>query len=476
MSADLADHAEARDMELERLLVDTARRCASYLQTVGLRQVAPERAALEGLAALGGPLPETPTPATDVITTLDTLASPATTATNGPRYFGLVIGGALPVTTAASWLAATWDQNVGVRAGSPMAAKLEEIALDWLRDLLRLPPDSTGTLVTGATMANFCGLAAARHALLFRQGWDVEALGLTGAPRLRIVVGGQVHASVLKALSMLGLGRDCVIRVPVDKQGRMIAEQLPALDDRTILCIQAGNVSTGAFDPAAAICDRALQARAWVHVDGAFGLWARSSFDLASLADGFDRADSWSVDAHKWLNVPYDSGIAFVRDGEHLRAAMAATADYLVATGDREPFHYTPEMSRRARAIEIWAAVRLLGRTGVAGLIDQGCRQAALLARLFSKAGYEVVNEVVLNQILVSFGSDAVNRATIDNIQRDGTCWCGGTSWNGRWVMRVSIASWSTSDDDIRISFEAMQRAAQQARAVLATRIDDRQS
>jgi glutamate/tyrosine decarboxylase-like PLP-dependent enzyme len=459
----MRDEVSSRQ-QTEQLLADTADRCLRYLESLNSRGVAPATADLEALKSLCGPLPSGPTDALDVIRDLDEIGSPATTATAGPRYFGLVIGGALPVAVAASWLTTAWDQNNGVRIGSPMAAAIEDVVLEWLRELLVIPAGAAGALVTGATMANFVGLAAARHALLARKGWDAEGMGIFGAPPLTLVVGEEVHASVLKALSMLGLGRDRALRAPVDEQGRLIVEKLPKLDDQTILCMQAGNVNTGAFDPAPEICARAKKAGSWVHVDGAFGLWAQASKSRQALASGFSEADSWSVDAHKWLNVPYDSGIAFVRDGVHLAAAMTATASYLVSSSGREPFHYTPEMSRRARAIEIWAVLRSLGKAGVAALVDKSCAQATRMASKLSRAGFRILNEVGLNQILVSFGDDDLNRRTIELIQLDGTCWCGGTEWMGRHVMRISVSSWMTTDADVDLSVVAIKRAAQQAK------------
>ena len=369
------------------------------------------------------------------------------------------------MTVAANWLAAAWDQNGGVRVGSPMTAELEDIVLDWLRDLLRLPPESAGALVTGATMGNFTALAAARHSLLARLGWDVEAQGLFGAPPLRVVVGEEVHASMLKALSMVGLGRERVVRVAVDDQGRIIAGALPSLDERTIVCIQAGNVNTGAFDPAHEICAAVHESGAWVHVDGAFGLWARSSAAHSDLARGFGDADSWSADAHQWLNVPYDSGIAFVRDSEALRAAMVASASYLVTSGGREPHHFTPEMSRRARSIEIWAALKALGRSGVAELIDRCCAHAQRMARQLEAHGYSILNDVVLKQVLVSFGDNELTRQTIAAVQEDGICWCGGTDWKGRHAMRISISCWATTEEDIDRSASAIDAAAEMVRS-----------
>jgi len=309
-------------------------------------------------------------------------------------------------------------------------------------------------------MANFAGLAAARHDLLGRAGWDVENDGLFGAPPLRVVVGDEVHVSLIKALGMLGLGRKRVVRVPVDGQGRMRAAELPPLDSRTVVCIQAGNVNTGAFDPAREICRRAGEAGAWVHVDGAFGLWAAASPRYRHLTNGFELADSWATDAHKWPNVGYDCGIALVRHPSALRAAMAVGAAYLAPGDLREPCHYTPEMSRRARGIELWAALQSLGRNGIAGLIERTCGYAQQFAEGLRKAGYEILNDVVINQVLVSFGSAEATRSVIERLQREGTCWCGGTEWQGRVAMRISVSSWATTAEDVEASLAAIRRVA----------------
>jgi glutamate/tyrosine decarboxylase-like PLP-dependent enzyme len=357
-------------------------------------------------------------------------------------------------------LAGAWDQNAVLQVASPAASALEEICRKWLLSLLGLPEGCGVGFVTGATMANFAGLAAARHALLDRQGWDVEARGLFGAPPITVVVGDEVHVSLLKALSLLGLGRDRVVRVPVDGQGRMRPEALPNLQDSTILCLQAGNVNTGAFDPAAEIIPVARQAGAWVHVDGAFGLWAAACPTRAKLAEGIEQADSWATDAHKWLNVPYDSGLAFVREPLYLRAAMSASAAYLIEEGQREPNHYVPEMSRRARGVEMWAALRSLGRTGLADLVERNCRQARRFEEGLRLAGYEVLNQVVLNQVLVSFGDAERTREVIRRVQAEGTCWCGGTEWQGHTAMRISVSSWATSEADVERCLEAILRIA----------------
>jgi glutamate/tyrosine decarboxylase-like PLP-dependent enzyme len=446
---------------VDDLLLDTARRATRYLEGLLTRGVAPAPAAVERLPELGGPLPQGPTDPTAVIALLDEIASPATVVNAGGRYFGFVNGGTLPATLAANWLAGAWDQNAGLSVASPAASALEEISVRWILDVLALPATAGGGLVTGATMANFAGLAAARHALLARQGWDVEREGLFGAPPLTVVVGDEVHVSVLKALSLLGLGRERVVRVPADAQGRLRADRLPHLSSTTIVCLQAGNVNTGAFDPAQAVCARALEAGSWVHVDGAFGIWAAAAPRRAHLAAGLELADSWATDGHKWLNVPYDCGVVLVRDPKNLEAAMSASAaTYLAQGAARHPFRYTPEMSRRARGVEVWAALRSLGRAGLAELIERTCRHATRFAEGLREAGYAILNDVVLNQVLVSFGDADTTNRVIAAIQEDGTCWCGGTVWQGRPAMRISVSSWATTEDDVEQSLAAMIRLA----------------
>jgi glutamate/tyrosine decarboxylase-like PLP-dependent enzyme len=457
----------ATDLEL---LGCAARRAVAYLQNVRERRVAPVAAAVQDLEQLTGNLQDEGAEPWKLIESLDRIGSPATVATAGGRYFGFVIGGAIPAAVAASWLTSAWDQNAGLRVMSPVAAALEDAALEWVRELLRLPIGCGGSLVTGATMANFTGLAAARHNLLERAGWDVENDGLFGAPPLTVVVGGEVHISLIKALGMLGLGRNRIIRVPIDGQGRIQPKALPHLDDRTLVCVQAGNVNTGAFDPAREICDRARNAGAWVHVDGAFGLWAAASPRYRHLTDGFELADSWATDAHKWPNVGYDCGIALVRDPVALRAAMAVGAPYLQSGDQREPSQYTPEMSRRARGIELWAALRSMGRRGVAELIDRTCDHARRFAEGLREAGYEVLNDVVINQVLVSFGSAAATRLVIEGLQREGTCWCAGTEWQGRVAMRISVSSWATRTEDVEASLAAMRRIAGESGATTSER------
>lgn len=445
---------------MEHLLQSTAERAAHYLNSLDDRGVAPTPEALQALSRLDEPLPGQPTDPQTVIALLDEVGSPATMATAGRRFFGFVVGGSLPAALAANWMASAWDQNSGLAVLAPIAARLELVAMRWLLDVLRLPAGCGVGFVTCATQANFAGLAAARHALLARKSWNVETDGLFGAPPVTVVVGDEVHVSVLKALTMLGMGRERVVRVPVDGQGRMRADALPPLDDSTILCIQAGNVNTGSFDPASEIIAQAKAAGAWVHVDGAFGLWAAAAPDRARLVDGISGADSWATDAHKWLNVPYDSGLVFVRDAQNLHAAMAVNAPYLVDSETRDPTHYTPDFSRRARGIEVWAALRSLGREGLAELIERTCRHAARFAEGLREAGYEILNDVVLNQVLVSFGDAETTRRVIAGIQQDGTCWCGGTVWQGKTAMRISVSSWATTDEDVERSLEAMIRVA----------------
>jgi len=445
---------------VKELLADTAARAARYVNGINQRSVAPSSESIARLEALGGKLPENPCEPEEILVLLDDIGSPATVATTGGRYFGFVIGGTLPAALAANWLAGAWDQNAAMQVMSPTSCRIEEIVMTWIADLLGLPADAGMGFVTGTTMANFSALAAARTALLKRAGWDIEEDGLFGAPAINVVVGDEVHVSVLKALTLLGLGRSRLTRVPVDDQGRMRAAALPPLNDRTLICAQAGNVNTGAFDPAGEVCARAHEAGAWVHVDGAFGMWAAVSPAYASLLAGAGDADSWAIDCHKWLNVPYDSGMAVVRRPEHLHKAMTLSAAYLTPSEMREPWHYAPEGSRRARGVELWAALRSLGRSGLREMIERNCRQARLFADRLRAAGFAVLNDVVLNQVLVSFGSAEETRCVIAAIQADGTCWCGGTQWQGRTAMRISVSCWATTDDDVERSAAAMIRIA----------------
>jgi len=453
------NRSERTTNELLELASDRAMR---YLAEVGDRAVAPSKEAIERLSALGGQMPEEPADPAEVLQLLDEVGSPATMATAGPRFFGFVVGGALPVTVAANWLAGAWDQNAPVSLLSPVGAACERIAIGWLIDLFGLPPGTWGGLVTGATAANFVGLAAARQAVLQRQGWDVAARGIFGAPKIKVIVGEEVHVSALLALRTLGFGRDDLVHVPVDGQGRMRAEALPELDESTIMCIQAGNVNSGAFDPAREICLRAREAGAWVHVDGAFGLWATTAPKRRYLTVGIAEADSWATDAHKWLNVPYDCGIVFCREPGYLAAAMSVDpAAYIEqGRGAREPESFSLEMSRRARGVEVWTALRTLGRSGVAELVERTCQHAEVFANRLTEAGFEVLNDVVINQVLVSFGDDDKTQRVLAKAQAEGTFWAGGTRWHGRQAMRISVSSWATTLKDVERSIEAIVRAA----------------
>ena len=446
---------------MHSILDDAARRARLYLSSLQERSVAPSAAAVAALAELDTPLPEQSTTPSHTLELLDRVVSPATMGMAGPRFFGFIIGGSLPTALAANWLAGAWDQNATLHAVSPGVSHLESVVLRWLVDLFDLPLGTGGAFVTGATVANFTALAAARNGVLARAGWNVEADGLFGAPPVTVIAGDEAHPTVLKSLGMLGLGRSRVVRVPVDGQGRMRADSLPAMRGPTIVVLQAGNLNTGSFDAFEPIIAAAHTQGAWVHVDGAFGLWAKAAPSLRPLARGLENADSWATDAHKWLNVPYDCGLAFVREPNTLRAAMAITAEYLpTATAARNPGDYTPEFSRRARGVEVWAALHTLGRAGLAELFERSCRQARRFAEGLRAAGFDVLNEVVLNQVLVTFGDAQRTRRVIDAIQRDGTCWCGVTVWQGRTAMRVSVSSWATTDADVERSLAAMIRIA----------------
>ncbi len=449
------------DLKAWHVLSDVAERSKRYLDRIGQRRVAPTHEALAGLKAFDVPLQDHPISPEQVVAELDRIGSPATMAIAGPRFFGFVNSSALPAALAANWLSTAWEQHGGFHVSSPGSTTLEQIALGWTKELLGLPADATGSFVTGTTVAHMACLAAARHALLAGVGWNVEADGLFGAPPITVIAGAEAHATLFKALGVIGLGRSRVLKIPVDSQGRMRADGLPRMSGPTIVCAQAGNVNTGAFDPFHEIIDhvRASRAPVWVHVDGAFGLWARAAPARAHLADGIELADSWATDAHKWLNSPYDCGMAIVRDGDALRKSMAINADYL-PSDVTNPSDYTPEVSRRPRGVDAWAALRALGRSGLADLIERNCRFAKRFADAFTAAGFPVLNDVVLNQLLVTFGDAERTRGVIAAIQEDGTCWCGMTVWQGTTAMRVSVISWATTDDDVDRSIAAILRIA----------------
>lgn len=443
------------------VLKDAAQRSLAYLESLNARPVAPLAEAIHLLDQLNEPMPEHSMPAEHVLEQLDRIVSPATMGMAGSRFFGFVIGGSLPAALAANWLASTWDQNTAYDAPTPGTARIEEVARRWLLEILDLPRQSAIGFVTGATVANFTALAAARNAVLKKCGWNVEADGLFGAPPIQIIVGEECHPTLLKSLGMLGLGRSRLTRVAVNSQGRMRADKLPRLNTPSIVCLQAGNINSGAFDPFADLCPVAREAGAWIHVDGAFGLWARATSTLQHLARGIELADSWATDAHKWLNVPYDSGLAIVKDADAMRSSMAISAEYLPSEAThRNPSDFTPELSRRARGVDVWAALKTLGKKGLAEMIERHCAQAKRFAEGLTQAGYEVLNEVVLNQVVVRFGDADRTRQVIEAIQQDGTCWAGITTWQGRVAMRISISSWATTDDDVERSLAAMIHCA----------------
>jgi glutamate/tyrosine decarboxylase-like PLP-dependent enzyme len=448
------------------LLADACQRALRYLGGVDRRRVAPAAAEVAALEALDFALPGPGRPGPEVLALLDEAGSPATVASAGPRYFGFVTGGALPVAQAAAWLTAAWDQNAGLRVMSPAAGRLDEVALRWVTELLGLPAGTGGAFVTGATMANATCLAAARDVVLTRHGWDAAGQGLVGAPPLTVVLGEQAHPTVRKALGLVGLGRDRAVVLPADAQGRIAPRSLPSLyAGPALVCLQAGNVNSGASDPFVPLLDWAREQGAWVHVDGAFGLWAAASPAVAGQVTGIGGADSWATDAHKWLNTTYDCGIALVRDPAALQRTMQAQAAYLPVAGDREPMNLSPQSSQRARGVEVWAVLATLGRDGVAELVGRTCRLARRFADGVRAEGGQVLNDVVLNQVVVGFGDPARTGEVITAVQSDGTCWCGPTSWRGRPAMRVSVSSWRTTEADIDASVAAIGRCA---RAVAA--------
>ena len=435
---------------------------AEYLSTIAARRVSPEPAALELMARLTAPLATDPMDPVRVIEELHTYGSPATVASTGGRFFGLVVGGTLPAALGARVLASTWDQVVFNDATSPIGCALERCAAEWVVDLLGLPARSHVSFTTGATMANFTCLAAARHHLLARAGYDAVRDGVWNAPRLRVVASAEIHVTVIKALTLLGWGTAMIERVPTDAQGRLIAERLPALDENTIVCLQAGNVISGSFDPFDAVCQKARAAGSWVHVDGAFGLWAAASPARQGLTKGLEHADSWVVDGHKWLNTPYDCGMAIVRDPESLHAVMATQAPYLKDGALAAPKDMGPEFSRSARGVEVWAALRSLGRHGVAELVERCCAHAVILARGLRAHGYEILNDVVLNQVVARTGTADDHARIAQAAQQSGECWFGSTTWRGQSAIRISVSGWMTDERDIQRTLTSIKQVTDQ--------------
>jgi glutamate/tyrosine decarboxylase-like PLP-dependent enzyme len=460
--------------EWSALLARACRHAVDYLHGLPERPVAPRQGPGALLAAFDRPVPDEPSEPMAVLDELVALADPGLTAMPSGRFFGWVIGGGVPASVAADWLTTVWDQNAGSAEGTPAAAAVEQVALRWVAELLELPAAS-GVLVTGAQMASFVGLAAARSEVLRGVGWDVEADGLGGAPPVRVIVGAERHNTIDKALRLLGFGTRRLVVVDSDRDGAMRPEALAAAlaaGGPTIVCAQAGNVNGGAFDPMPAIADRVDAARArgpvWLHLDGAFGLWARVSARRRGLADGVERADSWSTDGHKWLNTPYDCGIALTRNPQAHRRALRGAAAYLPDddAAVTTPFDHAPELSRRARGFALWAALRQLGRRGVAALVDRTCDHAAAIADgLAAVPGVEVMNRVVVNQLVVRFRApaggddDAHTRAVIERTVKSGECFPSGTVWRGRAAMRISVSNWATDDDDVRRTIAAIDAA-----------------
>ncbi|MEI8409735.1 MULTISPECIES: pyridoxal phosphate-dependent decarboxylase family protein [unclassified Kribbella] len=438
-------------------------RATTYLKDLPERPVGPRATAAELRHALGGELPQQPTDPQEVIAHLAKGVEDGLLPSGSGRFFGFVFGGATPAALAADWLTTVWDQNAGLYAASPAAAVVEEIAASWLVELFGLPRGTTVGFVTGAQMANFTGLAAARHEVLRREGWDVERDGLSGAPAIRVLAGAERHDTVDRALRFLGLGTSCIVPIEVDDQGRMradaLAEALAEATTPTIVCAQVGNVNTGAIDPIAEICDIAHSKGAWVHVDAAFGLWATVSPALQPLTQGIDQADSWATDAHKWLNVPYDSGLVLCAHPEAHHAAMSVRASYLIHDehGERDALEFNPEFSRRARGFAVYAAIRALGREGIAEIVERCHTMARRFADTLAANGVAVLNDVVLNQALVRFGDDdELTRAVVRAVQQEGTCWMSGTTWQGKAAMRISVSNWTTNEEDIDRSAAAV--------------------
>lgn len=454
--------------QLQKELLQEAHRYAADFIGAGADQSAfPSEQAMAELSAFDEPMPLAGLPGTDVLTELARYGAPATTAQQGGRYFGFVNGGALPTALAARWLADVWDQNSAVFKTSPIASKLESVTEKWVAELLGLPDSTVAGFVTGSSSAIFCGLAAARWRLLEQQGWDVNADGLAGAPKLRVITGQQTHATVVKAVALLGFGTSNIEWVDVDDQGRVIADKMPTLDANSIVCLQAGNVASGSFDPFEAVCVQAREVGAWVHVDGAFGLWAAASEKYNELTKGMELAHSWSVDGHKTLNTPYDCGLALCADETALEKALQASGSYIVRGSDRDGMNFTPDMSRRARSIELWAALKYLGKDGVDQLIDLLCTRAREMAKALEAEGFRILNDVVFNQVLVACESEELTKVTIADVQASGVCWAGTTNWFGETVVRVSVCNWATTSEDVALSTKAFVDARAKAQKQL---------
>ncbi len=431
----------------------------AYLDGIYERNVFPTDNAIKKLNGFDEPLPEIPGNPQEILELLHELGSPATVGQIGGRYFGFVNGSSVPISLAVKWLSDVWDQNAALFATSPVISQLEAVCEKWLVELFDLPAGTAAGFVSGSSTAALCGLAVGRNELLKRQGWNVNSDGLFGAPAIRVILGEQAHATIYKALSLLGLGSARVEIVPTDEQGRMIAGKMPVLDHRCLVIAQAGNVNTGAFDPIDEICTYARRAGAWVHIDGAFGLWAAGSQNRKYLIQGIEKADSWSLDAHKTLNTPYDCGIILCKDRKALFSAMEISGSYIINSEKRDNMHYTSEMSHRARAVELWATLKYLGKVGIEELVDRLCCHAERFARLLKAEGFQILNDVVFNQVLVCCNTPEQTQAVLANIQKSGECWCGGTVWKGEPAIRISVCSWATTEADVDRSVAAFVKA-----------------
>lgn len=452
-------------MEQKKIFEQAKNYAFDYADQALQRNVYPSNEAIANLKKFDEPFPETDSPAGDVIKQLHDFGSPASVAQIGGRYFGMVNGGVIPAALATRWLSDFWDQNTPLYITSPITSKLEEITEAWLKNLFDLPDSVVAGFVSGSSMAIFCGLAAARYRIFHNHGWDVNKQGLNGAPPIRIVAGRQAHGTVVKAIALLGLGIDNIEWVATDDQGRINPDQIPTLDANTILLLQAGNVNSGAFDAIDMICDQANKAGAWVHIDGAFGLWAAGSDKLKHLTQGIGKANSWSVDSHKTLNTPYDSGVLLCNDKDALVQALQASGSYIVYSDKRDGMLYTPEMSRRARVVELWSALKYLGKTGVDELVTGLHLRAQQFALELEAQDFKILNEVVFNQVLAACESDEITQKTIQSIQQSGECWVGGATWQGKAVIRISVCCWATTETDVTRSVAAFVAGRRQALA-----------
>ncbi len=430
-----------------------------YINGVEAMDVFPSQSNLENMKVFDEPLPQASVTAKDILDQLHAFGSPATIAQTGGRYFGFVNGGAIPVSLGVKWLSDVWDQCGGLYLTSPINAMLENVCERWLKEIFNLPKQTVAGFVSGTSMANLCGLSAARFRLLKNLGWDINENGLNGAPKLRIIAHDQVHASIKKTLAMLGYGRKNIEWIPSDNQGKLILEELPELDESCLILLQAGNANTGSFDDFDAVCDLANAAGAWVHIDGAFGLWAAASKSLSHLTKGMQKADSWAVDGHKTLNTPYDSGVILCKHPEALISALQATGEYIIYSDQRDPLLYTPELSKRSRAIELWATMKYLGSTGIDEMVTGFHTKAKQLEQGLKEIGFEIINDVVFNQVLVATDNDETTKQIITYVQQSGECWLGGTTWQGKAAIRISVCSWMTTEKDIERTIALFKKA-----------------